>query len=482
MARAIAFFAIITFLVGNVATCTLSCSTTTSPVVTLDNVEFLGYRNTTTNTNDYYSIPYAAAPIKSLRWKEPQTYVFPDNYNNTPIDVTKPGPSCVQGIPFPFWTGGAAPFPVAGSEDCLTLHVYTPDTAIEGSSLPVLFYIHGGGYTAGQAGKEDPHVLMQHSKNAFIFVSIQYRLGAYGFLGGPKYVSEGGAQNIGLLDQRLALEWTRQNVAAFGGDPTKITILGGSAGGGSVTAHLAWKGGVDDPPFRAVIVDYPFWQPFSKDEQLDEQYRILLDATQCANLQCLQEVSEDLLKNATQETYTTAYAKGAYGHGTFYYGPYVDGELVRDLPSREFMAGHFARVPTLVSREGYEGWAFSNQSMTTIEEEKADIRTIFPYANDGFVDELYQLYPSEEYNSTFWHRQTWFGQVQVSLHQMTYRANNSKVTSASTARRATLPPRSLQPTPRSSKRSSTLERRSMAPMALSLAILISLQPQVRIQQ
>jgi carboxylesterase type B len=404
------FLALVALLASAVA---LPNDNTTGPIVILNNAKYIGHHNTSLNINVYYNIPFAAAPVGSLRWKAPKPYIGHHNYTNSsaPIDATKPGPSCVQGVPIPFWTGGPGPIPVNGSEDCLTLRIYTPDTATGEDKLPVLFYIHGGGYTAGDASVLDPSALMRHTKNAFIFVSIQYRLGAYGFLGGPRYVSEGGAQNIGFLDQRLALEWTQENIAAFGGDPKKVTISGGSAGGGSVTAQLTWKGGLDEAPFRAAIADYPFWQQYSRDEQLDKQFTLLLDSVGCADLKCLQELPEDVLKSATQESYATAYAEGAYGFGTFYYVPYVDGELVRDLPSREFMAGHFARVPTWVSRDGYEGWAFSNQSMTTVEEEKADLRTQFPYGDESFFDQIYKLYPSEDFNSTFWHRQTWFGSV-----------------------------------------------------------------------
>ncbi|KAJ4295596.1 hypothetical protein N0V90_007609 [Kalmusia sp. IMI 367209] len=415
MIKATACFALATLLGNAVA---LPYNTTTSPIVTVGEVKYVGYHNTTLNTHIYYSIPFAAAPIGPLRWKAPQPYIAPSNYTktSTPIDATKVGPSCVQGTPYSFLAGAPPPSQINGSEDCLTLTVWTPDTAIAGAKLqlPVVFNIHGGGYTVGEAVNPalDPHALMRHTGNAFIYVSTQYRLGAYGFVGGPKFVSEGGAQNIGLLDQRAALEWTRKNIAAFGGDPDKVTIFGGSAGGGSVTAQVAWEGGVE-PPFRAAIAEYPWWQQFLKEDQLDRQFEVLLTDAGCADLKCLQEIPEDVLKNATQKTYTTAYLEGAYGYGTFYYGPYVDGKVVRDLPSREFAAGHFAKVPTIVSREGYEGWAFSNQSMMTIEEEKNDLRTQFPYADDSFIDKLYALYPSEDFNSTFWHRQTWFGDFSI---------------------------------------------------------------------
>ncbi|KAF2644798.1 alpha/beta-hydrolase [Massarina eburnea CBS 473.64] len=388
-----------------------SPSNTTGPIVNVNSAKYLGHHNTTLNINQYFSIPYAAPPVGSLRYKPPRSYILPSNLTkDIPIDATTSGPSCVQG--YPYWTG-ASGVSVPGSEDCLTLHVFTPDTATVGAKLPVLFSIHGGGYVIGDADLVTPFALMKHTNNAFVFVSIQYRLGAYGFVGGSRYAKEGGAQNVGLLDQRLALEWAQKNIAAFGGDPERVTILGGSAGGGSVTAMLAWEGGVAKPPFRGAIADYPWWQQYLTEEQLENQYALLLEASGCEGLACLQEVPEDVLKNATQGTYVTAYTKGAYGYGNFYYGPYVDGKYLKGIPSREFKAGHFSKVPTLTSREGYEGFGFSNQSMTTVEEERIDLKTQFPYANETFIDKVYKLYPSGDFNSTFFHRQTWFGDISI---------------------------------------------------------------------
>src|SRR4051812_16302685 len=102
MARTTAFLSLVTLLVNAVA---LPENTNTGPIVTINNVKYLGHHNTTLNTHEYYSIPFAAAPIGPLRWKAPQPYIVPSNYtnSNTPIDVTKPGVSCVQGVPFPFW-------------------------------------------------------------------------------------------------------------------------------------------------------------------------------------------------------------------------------------------------------------------------------------------------------------------------------------------------------------------------------------------
>jgi len=123
-------------------------------------------------------------------------------------------------------------------------------------------------------------------------------------------------------------------------------------------------------------------------------------------------LNETALKSATQQTYIDGYRTqpaGIYGFGDFYYGPSVDGDVIRDLPSNEWKQGHFTKVPLLLDRDGYEGFYFSNQSVLTTEGTTMDLRQLFPYAKQHFFDRLYQLYPTEAYNSTFWQRQTLFG-------------------------------------------------------------------------
>ena len=105
---------------------------------------------------------------------------------------------------------------------------------------------------SGEVEQGPGQSLVNQSMGTLIHVSIQYRLGAYGFLGGSE-ISENGVSNAGLLDQRSALEWVHKHISKFGGDPSKITIIGGSAGGGSVMNQMIMYGGVANPPFRAVI-------------------------------------------------------------------------------------------------------------------------------------------------------------------------------------------------------------------------------------
>lgn len=138
----------------------------------------------------------------------------------------------MQGTPaWQLQANETGPVPVTGQEDCLLLDVYVPEEP-QSSSLPVLVNIHGGGYTQGSAYGNAWQALVNASGGSFIYVSTQYRLGAYGFLSSSE-VRENGAANAGLLDQRSALDWVQRNIRAFGGDPAKVTIIGGSAGGGS---------------------------------------------------------------------------------------------------------------------------------------------------------------------------------------------------------------------------------------------------------
>jgi carboxylesterase type B len=119
--------------------------------------------------------------------------------------------------------------------------------------LPVLVKIHGGGYVAGRAQLEDGYSLLRHSRGGLVFVSIQYRLGVYGFLA-SEAVKGDGVANAGLLDQRLAMNWVSKYIEKFGGDPDKVVIDGGNAGGGSIGLHLTMFGGRNAPPFNGAII------------------------------------------------------------------------------------------------------------------------------------------------------------------------------------------------------------------------------------
>lgn len=147
---------------------------------------------------------------------------------------------------------------------------------------------------------------------------------------------------------------------------------------------------------------------------LQRQYNLLLNTTGCGNLDCLRSVPESVLANASQATYILGYNNGEYGFGDFYYGPYVDGSIIRDLPSQEFKRGHFTKVPLLTNREGYEGITFSNPNETSVTQETVDLESLFPNAKQSFFNRLYELYPSSDFNSTFYQRAQLFGDFIIS--------------------------------------------------------------------
>ena len=178
----------------------------------------------------FQGLPYAQPPTGSLRFQPPrpnEVFYSPES----PLSATSSTRQCPQVDPA---TGD-----FTGSEDCLVLNVFSPETSFDGEELhPVMVWIHGGGFQFGSANSEiyGPERLLEED---IVLVTINYRLGALGFLTSG---DQAAPANVGLLDQRLALTWVRDNIRAFAGDPGQVTLFGESAGGISVSAHLASPG------------------------------------------------------------------------------------------------------------------------------------------------------------------------------------------------------------------------------------------------
>lgn len=231
-------------------------------------------------------------------------------------------------------------------------------------------------------------------------MQIQYRLGFYGFLGNEA-IRENGTANAGLLDQRAALEWVQRNIKTFGGDPSQVTIWGSSAGGGSVTAQMQLYGGVEDPPFRAAIAEYPWWQMYHNDTILELQYQQLLQAANCTDLSCLRALSFDGLHEAQQATFVNAYAAGSYGYGDYYAGPAVDGVNLVTLPSLAFSSGNYSKVALLVDHDAYEGVLFSNFSITSEAQVQPNLEQVWQSSDPAFFTRLFELYPTTDFEGAY---------------------------------------------------------------------------------
>jgi para-nitrobenzyl esterase len=220
-----------------VAAVLAGCSTAEQPVapplgdhVTVQQGELVGAADD--GVLRYQGIPYAAPPVGKLRWEPPQP---PQPWTGTQ-SATEPGARCAQLAAPP-----GTPHATAGSEseDCLTLNVTVPAGTTPTSRLPVLVWVHGGGFNAGAGADVDPRRLAE--AGPLVVVTINYRLGIFGFFGLRGLAGSG---TFGLMDQQAALLWVRRNIAAFGGDPGTVTLAGESAGADSVCAQLASPGSV----------------------------------------------------------------------------------------------------------------------------------------------------------------------------------------------------------------------------------------------
>jgi para-nitrobenzyl esterase len=266
----------------------------------------------------FRGLPYAAAPTGDLRWRPPR---HPASWSGI-RDATHYAPSCPQ-KPNLFQPPGLQ------SEDCLYLNVST-STLRHDAKRPVLVWIHGGGFTQDGALNYDGSKL---AANSIVVVTINYRLGALGFLAHPALASRPGgpAGNYGLMDQQAALRWVRHNIARFGGDPHNVTIAGQSAGGVSVLAQLISRGarGLFQ---RAIVQSGAFalnQVPLADAEDFGKTFADEVDC-QDQTAECLREVPVDTLVN----TFPDAAIPGV-----------VDGKVLTQSIGTALAAGHFARVP-----------------------------------------------------------------------------------------------------------------------------------------
>lgn len=198
------------------------------PVVALAQGALRG--QTRDGAEEFLGVPYAAPPVADARLRPPR----PAPRWTGVREADRQAPACLQFSPFGLRD------PRAAAEDCLYLDVYRPRTARPGARLPVIFWMHGGAYSQGTGTQFGGRTMADLTQT--VVVSINYRLGQLGYLDLPELAEGSDAPrsgSFGLMDQIAALRWTRQNIAAFGGDPDSVTVSGQSAGSGSVCALLA---------------------------------------------------------------------------------------------------------------------------------------------------------------------------------------------------------------------------------------------------
>jgi para-nitrobenzyl esterase len=328
----------------------------------------------------FLAIPFAEAPVGELAWRPPQ----PRQPWTEPLDATEPGPACPQ-------AGGGAtsaflltPDP---DGDCLSLNVWSPEGARE---LPVMVWIHGGGFETGSAHM--PYYQGDDlSAEGVVVVSMNYRLGPFGFLATDELAAEdpaGAVGNYGLLDQREALEWVQANAEAFGGDPDNVTIFGESAGGFSVCGHLSASRELFD---KAIIQSGGGCDRLTTREEGLAAGQRFLEAVGCPDVTCLRTKPDEELLGAGFDAEMVA-----------------DGVLLEE-PARDLAArGELDDVALLVGSNADEATLFT---LGRDEPGDDELVTLAASASDRAEELIARAYPREAFETNLARYQTLFTDV-----------------------------------------------------------------------
>jgi para-nitrobenzyl esterase len=277
--------------------------------------------------DEFLGIPYAAPPVGALRWQPPQPAASWSGVR----DATRFAPHCPQS-PSPFGQAST-------SEDCLYLNVFTPGHGHEGSHFPVMVWIHGGALVTGESDDYDPTAL---ASDGVTVVTINYRLGALGFLAHPALADANGQSgDYGLQDQQAALRWVRRNIAAFGGNSRDVTVFGESAGGLSTLSQVA------SPQarglFERAIVESGSYNlnqaPLASAEAAGEAF--------AATAGCASQTAA-CLRSLPVATILASQNAGGYT-------PNINSEVLPQSLATAFATGDFNRVP-IINGTNHDEW------------------------------------------------------------------------------------------------------------------------------
>lgn len=304
------------------------------------------------NVNIFKGIPFAAPPVGQYRWRPPQ----PVKSWQGVKDATQFGPDCAQAG----WGGTPGTITKGSSEDCLYLNVWTPADANSKAKLPVMVWIHGGGFVGG-SGSEATNFGDQFAKQGVVLVTINYRLGRLGFFAHPALSKENPNEpkgNYGYMDQIAALKWVKENISCFGGNPKNVTIFGQSAGGVSVHSLLtiptakglfhkaiSHSGGGRDGVLTG--------RPINK-ENVDSFYPLSAEiiGVNFAKKHGIEKNDIESLSKLRQLRVEDVVDGGldtdGQGGPRIYSGPILDGKLVLETAESAYKSGRHLKVPLMI--------------------------------------------------------------------------------------------------------------------------------------
>jgi len=341
-------------------------------------------------------VPYVAPPVGDLRWRPPQPAAAWTGVR----DAQSLSPDCIQGrMPNPPGAKVAPPAPL--SEDCLYLNVWRPADMTQGRKLPVLVWIHGGGFVNG--GSSSPETWGDAlAKRGLVVVTFNYRLGRLGFFGHPALTAEHPEEpkgDYGLMDQIAALRWVRANIGAFGGDAANVTVMGGSAGGISINLLLG-------SPLGEGLFDRAAIQSGAGRDFLGRERRLSQDIEGAPSAEHLGVAFAQRLGVEGEGTEALAALRALpadringdlnmmtlviAGAGALYPGPMVDGRVVMETPEAQYRGGRQRAVPVIVGATtadlSLEFGSDKDAAFAKFGADEAEARRLYDPAGDGAVE------------------------------------------------------------------------------------------------
>ncbi|OBT60805.1 hypothetical protein VE03_09894 [Pseudogymnoascus sp. 23342-1-I1] len=409
-----------------------TATATKPPPVTVTDAGYPSYK--------FSNIRYAAPPVGDLRFRPPVALQGGDST----VHDGKTGASCMQGdsawylevaagLVLPAFIGGENVSSVVGkaaasqssgsletlslsdipkqesttSEDCLFLDVLVPQAIYESprrtdkkgtGGAPVLVWIYGGGYTSGDK-EGHPETLLASAKDngedGFIYVAFNYRLGMFGWLSGSTLAKDGSA-NVGLYDQKLALEWVQQNIHLFGGDAEQVTVMGESAGASSIMHHITAYGGKrGNAPFQRAILQSPGWLPSKAAAANENIFQQTLSIASAITKKKITTLTGLRSLNSSELYLVNAAVVGLSPYGSFTYGPTVDGDYVPELPGQLLLNNKFDKsVEVMTAHNANEGILFATPFAKNNTDMATYLKSAVPSLDDTALDVLlYSVYP-----------------------------------------------------------------------------------------
>jgi len=340
----------------------------------------------------FLGIPFAKPPVGNLRWMPPQAF----GAWNSPRDATSYGDSCVSGDAFKDGGGDAG-----SSEDCLFLNVITKSSVLDRTSKePVLVWIYGGTYDTGSAQQYTPETIAGTSKDSVVVVTLNYRLNTFGFLGSKALAvrsPDGSTGNFGLQDQRLALEWVRDHISAFGGRGNDVTIFGESAGGNSILHHLVQPASFG--LYTKAIIESGTYDAGYGLADAEELYTAIIEKTGCGtDLDCFLNKTTKEIEVAKNEMVKTSTLS------ELHWGPVVDMVSNMGTPQQLIAAGRFnKKVPVVMgsNRDEFSVFIETNPEIRTMYKPsmtEADFDNLLAYLGNDTIKAVKKAYDPSVYS------------------------------------------------------------------------------------